>query len=233
MSLKEKLSSLATEKLVEKANGGVDGVINAALNKIGKATGQKMATEYVQNTQKNCLIIRGKSYSVGTIAGLFAGKTPDLTDCDGYYQIFDTTGTMKYRSTSKDTIMDRDIIDLYDMKGNKIGYVKEHIMSIGVPLLEKDVKRCSVYLGKEKIAVLKKYVSFGELSFETLEGKYKVTCDKGKWYKVFYGAKQIVKLNVVPVNLKNGYVDKFVIEYDDISDEVVAILLATAVDVIK
>lgn len=235
MSLKGKLATFATSKIANSVLNAdsVDNTVNNVLTKLGKATGQKTSSEHIQQSKKHCLIIKAKSYSLGTMVGLFTGKSSDLTDYLGRYQIFDAAGNIKYKSAAEDTIIDREILDLYDAVNQKIGYVKEHIISVGVPLLEKEVKKCSVYLGTQKIAELKKYVSFGDLAFEALEGDVEITHNEGKTFKIKYRNKLIATLLDVPLNLKDGYVDKFVMEYDDPSMEVEAVLLATAIDLIN
>ena len=65
----------------------------------------------------------------------------------GVIKIVDGNGTLKYKSNAENTITDREILDLFDANGNKIGYVKEHLISTGVPLFEKEVKKCTVFLG--------------------------------------------------------------------------------------
>lgn len=235
MSLKEKLATLAASKIASTALNAksVDSTVNNVLTKLGKATGQKTSTEYIQHSRNRCLIIKEKSYSLGTMVGAFTGKSPDLTDYLGRYQIFDADGNMKYKSVTENTIIDREILDLYDVADHKIGYVKEHIISVGVPLFEREVKKCSVYLGTQKIAELKKYILFGDLGFDTLEGSVKIIHNKGKTFKIKYKNKLIATLLDVPLNLQDGYVDKFVMECDDPSMEVEAVLLATAIDLIN
>lgn len=235
MSLKGKLATIAASKIASTILNAdsVDNTVNSVLTRLGKATGQKTSSEHIQQSQKHCLIIKAKSYSIGTMVELFNEKSPDLTDYLGRYQILDATGNIKYKSAAEDTIIDREILGLYDASDHKIGYVKEHIVSVGVPFLEREVKKCSVFLGMQKIAELKKYVSFGDLAFETLEGEVEIIHNKGKTFKIKYRNKLIATLLDVPLNLKDGYVDKFVMECDDPSMEVEAVLLATAIDLIN
>lgn len=235
MSLKGKLTALASAKIVEKVipKGSGDDAVNSILNKLGKATGKKTAAEHIKKIEKNYLVIKSKSYSIGTVVGFFIGKTPNMNDHFGRYQIVDGNGILKYKSNAENTITDREILDLFDVDGKKVGYVKEHLISTGIPLFEKEVKKCTVFLGKEKIAVLKKYESFGNLEFDVLEGSVKIAHKEGKNFKIHYKDKLIATLHDCPLNLKDGYVDKFVMEYEDPADEVVAILLATAIDLIN
>lgn len=235
MSLKGKLTVLAGAKIAKKIipKGSVDGTVNSMLNKLGKTTGKKTVAEHIQGIKKNYLVIKSKSYSIGTIVGHFTEKTPIMNDYLGRYQIIDGNGTLKYKSNAENTVTDREILDLFDASGNKIGYVKEHLISTGIPLLEKEVKKCTVFLGKEKIALLKKYKSFGELEFEVLEGNVKITHKEGKNFNIYYKGKLVAALHDCPLNLKDGYADKFVMEYEDPAYEIIAILLATAIDLIN
>ena len=120
------------------------------------------------------------------------------------YRVYDSYGNLKYRFEVKDKtfeVWDRDMLYLYDSEDKRIGSIKERLFSIGVPLLEKEVKKCSVYLGKEKICQLKKYKSFGELEFEDLEGSVKIKYTKDK-----IGEENIKKLNQIKEEIKNGKV---------------------------
>lgn len=240
MSLTGKLTALVGTKIAEKVipKDSVDDAVNSMLNKFGKTIGQKTAAEHIQEIKKNYLVIKSKSYSINTIVSFFAGKTPGMNDYLGRYQIVDGNGTLKYKTNAEDTITDREILDLFDASGKKVGYVKEHLISTGIPLFEKEVKKCTVFLGKEKIALLKKYISFGELEFDVLEGgnlneNVKITHQEGKNFKIYYKGKLIATLHDCPRNFMDGYVDKFVIEYENPADEVVVILLATAIDLIN
>lgn len=235
MGLNGKLKAVVATKIVEKVNqkGLIDDAINSVLNKVGKAAGEKTAAEHIQEIKNNYLIIKSKSYSIGDVVGIVIGNTPKMNDYLGRYQIVDGNGTLKYKSSAENTITNREILDLFDANGNKIGYVKEHLISTGIPLFEKEVKKCTVYLGKEKIALLKKYVSFGDLEFEVLEGSVKISHKEGKNFKIQYEGEQIAILHNCPLNLMDGYADKFVMEYDSPKYEIVAILLATAIDLIN
>lgn len=223
MSLKEKLIKLEGAKVVKKivSSSGVDFAVNNVMNKIGKATGMSTTDEYVQKIESNYLIIKSCSCSVGTITGLFINKMPDTNDLGEGYRVYDSNGNLKYKS---------DTLNMYDANNEKIGSVKERLISVGVPLLEKEVKRCIVYLGNERICELKKYKSFGVLQLEALEGSVEIKCINENNYKISYNGKVVANLHEVPLNFKDGYVDKFVMEYDNTEDEIIGVLLALAFD---
>lgn len=239
MSLKGKLIALAGAKIVEKVmqksntEGSLDNAVNSVLNDLGKCVGQRTAAEHMKGIKNNCLVVKSKSYSVGTVVGQIVEKTPNLNDYSGRYQIVDSNGTLMYKSTAENTVTNREILDLFDASGKKVGYVKEHLISAGFIFLEKEVKTCTVFLGGEKIAILKKYKSFGKLKVDVLEGSVRITHEEGKNFKIYYKRKLIATLHDCPINFKDGYVDKFVMEYKYPAEEVVAILLTIAIDLIK
>ena len=231
MGIKEKLAAIAVAKVTELASSeAMDGAINTVLNKIGKASGTATIDEHIQKVQNNYLVIKARSFSVGTIVGLFSGDGL-VSDDLGRYQVETSDGRLKYAVKAKITATDRDILDLYDENSRKLGHIKEHLLPMGVPVFEKDVKKCTVFWGKEKLCVLKKYKSFGEKHIDVVEGKAKVSC-KGKEIKISCYGRDIALLHEVTVNLRDGYVDRFVMEPYSKEDEALGVLFATAIDLL-
>ena len=230
MNIKNKLAKLANTV----ASGNLDNAVNALLNKAGQLTGMGTTEDYAKKvTTKYHLIIKSRSYSVGTLINAIKDIMPDTDDVYGAYRVYDPDGNLLYSSDSEDTLTMRDVLTICDAHGKKIGSVKEWIMSVGVPLLEKDVKRCTVKMGREKICDLKKYKSFGDLYFECTEGSVDISHQDGNEFQISYNGRRIAKLHTVPINLKNGYADKFVMEYDQKEDEAIAVMLAIAIDTIR
>lgn len=238
MGLKDKLVSIASSKLLENVStGNIDNVINSFLNKAGKLTGEKTTQEYISNlSQSNYLIIQSKSYSSATITNLFVGNPPSniSSDSQGRYRIFDQWGNLRYKSDTENTVSDREIVNLSDANGNQIGRVKEHLFSVGFPGLEKEPKTCSIWYNKERIAQLKKYKAFKETRFTVLDGKVQIIQSKtnNKSIILKYQNKAVAILHRVPINLKDGYVDKYVMEINRPDDEVIGVLLSIAIDII-
>ena len=236
MGIKNKLAKLAGENILEKisSSGSIDNMINSVMDKIDKNLGIGNANDYVKNVKsKYHLIIKSRSYSVGTIAGALTGVvlTDDLL---GRYQVYDGDGVLKYRSDAECNMTNRDILDIYDAEDKRIGCVKEWLVSVGIPLFEKEVKKCTVKYAGNKICDLKKYVSFDGLEFEVLDGAVKIKYDDdGKEFTLNYKGKKIAQLHTVPIRLKDGYTDKFVMEYDSLENEAIAVLIAIAIDLIN
>ena len=236
MSIKGKLATIAIQRISEKVIHGdkVESAINSAVTRISKATGQKSSACFLQEAQKCYLIFKAKSYSLGSVIGTPARIAPDMSNYLGRYQIVSPSGAVKYKSAAeRNFINGREILDIYDANDCKIGQVKEHIISTRVSLLEKEINKCSVYLGKEKIAELKKCLSVGELQFEVLEGDFKIEHKEDKEFKISQNGNLIASLYYVSFSLKDGYSEKFVLEYDDPSNETLAVTLAIAIDTIN
>lgn len=239
--LEHKLQRAVMDKVTEKVMpNGAEGAVNSVVTKLGKLTGQSTAPEYIKKAEKHILVVKARSYSLKTVTNTFKrlakGKLPNLGDDQGRYLVVDPSGVLKYRSDAEDDIMDRTITNVYDPAGTKIGHVQEHMNTMGIPMFEKNVKRCSVFLGREKICTIKKYESFGSTEIEVTDGHFGIRTNdlcthiemKNSETKSMIG-----ELKTVPFTLKDGYADKFVLEYDNLESEAVAVLLAISVDVIQ
>lgn len=232
MSLKGKLAAFAAKKITEKvvSSNVVNNAVNSTFAKIGKYTGQKTVVDHIQEIEENCLIIKAKSYSLGTMIGALHDKIPNDKDYLGRYQIVDTFGEIKYKAIEENSFIDRKIIYLFNANDQKIGSLKESILTMGVPVFEKDVKRCSIYLKEEEIAELKKSSYFGNLELEISEENIEITYKKEEEFKVYYKGILIAEFYDVPLILKDGYREKYVMKYDNAENEVLAILLMMAID---
>lgn len=235
MGIKNKLAKLAGDNILEKISsaGSIDNMINSVMDKVDKKIGVGNANDFIKNVKsKYYLVIKSRSYSVGTVAGALTGVvlTDDLL---GRYQVYDGNGVLKYRSDAECNMTNRDILDIYDSEEKRIGCVKEWLVSVGIPLFEKEVKKCTVKYAGNKICELKKYVSFDGLEIEVLDGAVKIKHDDGKEFTLYYRGKRIAQLHTVPIRLKDGYTDKFVMEYDSLEYEAIAVLIAIAIDLIN
>lgn len=183
-------------------------------------------------------MIKSRTFSIGTAATiLVAGHLPKGDDVTCYYKTYDHAGVMQYTVKAETNLTNRDILNVYDSESNKIGRIKEHFLSVGVPLLEKEAKKCSVYLGGEKICELKKSEIFGERHFEVLSGDVQLSYDQKGNFKITYQGNQIADFQVIPRKLKEQFRDTFV---DDINlecyskeHEEISILLSIAIDTIR
>ncbi|MBQ7101391.1 MAG: hypothetical protein IJN81_07150 [Clostridia bacterium] len=236
MSLKDKLTQIAGMKVVEQlaSPNGVENAVNSLLNKIGKATGQCTTDEYINNIQKNYLIVKYRSFTIADISNILMNKKSKYNATEGMYCVCDSNGDLKYK-TSDDTgvLTDKDTYHLYDADKNELGKIKEKLFSVGVPLLEKEVKKSEIFLGDEKLCMIKGYESFGDKCFDIYESVYRIEYNKGKNILIKRNKETIATLHKVPYNLKEGYTDKYVVEYNDVKNELLAVLLTIGFDTVN
>lgn len=236
MGLKKKLLK-ATKGIVNNIDKiSADTVINSTINALGKAAGMKTTQDFTKDKKKKYLYVKIESFSVNSIAKALNGK--DVKTHDDVYQVYDNNGILKYTSTcDTDLLMDKDKVIIYNSQKEKLGYVRENYISVGVPFLEKDVKKCEIFLGKECVAKLKSYKEFKTKRYDTLEGKLHITYsdDKTFEYKLKRGNKIISVVNELPIKFVDGYTDRYVLEYrgTESNDEILAVLLMVALDKIK
>lgn len=191
--------------------------------------------QFVQKAKmENVLIVRTRSYSAGTMAATLLGATAGSDK--GQYRIVTKDGKEVFVSDMETTLLtDRDILSVYDTSNGKqkIGNIKQWVISGGIPLFEKEAKTCTVTLEKEKLCDLKRCISFGELQFETFEGRAEIRVKSEDNYSVYYKRKKIAELHALPMKLKDGFVDRYVLEYKEKKDLQVAVMMAIAVDVVN
>ena len=232
MGLKDKLLKIAGSETVKQiiSPENIEATINGLTSKISKSMGQPSTNVRLEKNQSNCLVIKFKMFSLKEISSLVTGNSSVQAE-KGRYYIFDTNGILKYQTNDENSFfLDKDTYHLFDMDNNELGTIKESVFSVGVPLLEKDVKKCSVFLSNEKLCVLKGYKSFGEKNIEILDSNYCVEYNKSeKHIMIKSNGKKIAKLHILPHHINNGFIDKFVLEYDNSDLEIVAILLSVAI----
>ncbi len=220
MSIKRKIAGAIVKKVPLDING--------VLDKVGQAVGQKTATDYIAELQEPYFIIQTKSTSVSNVLGTIIEE--EELENKPSYQIFDENGVVQYHSDAKDTLTNRDILVLYDENGNKIGKIKEHLVSMGKPVIEKDTKKCSIYLEQEKIAQVKKYLSLNGLNMSVSAASYRIT-HRGFRFQIFEDDHLLATLYDCALNFKEGFVDKYVMSYDPM-EKSKAVLFAIAIDVL-
>jgi hypothetical protein len=68
--------------------------------------------------------------------------------------------------------------------------------------------------------------------FETINGDVEIDCSNHDLIQIRYKGRLVAVLRTVSGILKDDYVDKYVMEYDRLEDEMIGVLLALAVDII-
>ena len=206
---------------------------------VKKETGlDKTADKVIQKAKTdNVLIVKMQSYSVGTMAKTLLGVSGGATAVGNksQYQITTKDGTEEFVSDMETTLLtDRDILTVYDTRNGKtkIGTVKQWLISGGIPLFEKEAKTCTVTFGNEKLCDLKKCISFGDLQIEAFEGRIEIKIKSNGNYSIYHKGKKIAELHELPMKLKDGFVDRYVLEYKEEKDKQVAVMMAIALDTV-
>ena len=226
----------ATKGIVDADKLSVDTVMNSTMHAVGKVAGVKNANDFPKNMKKKYLYVKTESFAINSIVKAIKGK--DVNVHDDAYRVYDDSGILKYTSKcDTDLMVDKDKVTIYNAQKEKLGYIRESYLAVGIPFLEKDVKKCEVFLGKECVAKLKSYKEFKTKYYETLEGKLHIAHSDEKMfeYKLKRGNKIIAVTNEVPISFVNGYTDRYVLEYrgTESDDEILSVLLTVALDKIK
>lgn len=209
---------------------------NDSVKNLKKELGIDILKDFKYSDNKNYLHVKVPSLSLKSMGGILAGNISNIENFGNTYRISDLKGDIKYLSDYDiSLVLDKESITLYDSEKNKIGKVKEYPLSVGVPFFEKEVKKCGVYLKDRLICKLKKFESFGELGFETIEGSFYIKYDKRNpcEFIIRKNKKNIGKIYAPSFKLKDEFIDKYLIEYDDVLDEKIVLLMTLALDVIN
>lgn len=170
----------------------------------------------------------------------FKGKEKlDFYEFEGKYKIFDKNGKLQYIALEKraglgEELIDKDLYRLYLFNSNCeiVGYAREHLVSFNMPLLEKEAKKCSVFLGKTKLCEIRHSISFGTDSFEMSECDYDFNYTKNTDFTVKTGRRNLAKIKRFCPTFKNLFPQSTVIECGNANDSEIAILLAMTLDVL-
>lgn len=226
---------VAKQKM-EKAKESLKEEVDALKKEVAELRKKNGLDEYIHKAKtENVLIVRVRSYSLGTIASVLLNKDIEkIDDDDGYYQVVSKDGEELFMSDLKSTFLtDRDILTVYDMSEGKrkIGTVKQWLVSGRIPLLEKEAKTCTVMLEKNKLCDLKRYISFGELQFDTYDGDAWIRVKAEDHYAIKYKGREIAQLHELSTKMKDGFSDRYVIEYKDKKDQKIVAMMAIALDI--
>lgn len=237
MGLKEDLFGFAIRKAVEKTipSEKIDQTVNNMINGLGKIIGANTVESYTEQIKsKNCFVVKVPPVSVVDVLTDKVGNSfPKDWEVQRFY---DLNNSLHFYSKTRDpfVVLDRTICDVYDVNKEKIGEVKENLVSVGIPLLEKGVKKCSVKMADKVLTVLKKSESFGEIEFQTTDGKFEIKYDNESGsFKIFRGNECIIRINSIFANFSNDYIEKYVVEYDDVKDQKLAVLLTVGIMMIE
>ena len=202
-------------------------------------SGQLSASDIVNKSNKNCLIIKSllgtKQDVMSMVKGLFV-KESELVE---YYQIVDVNGDIKYKGKYKyltllESCEDRDTltIELCDKDNKVVGCIKD-IKHKNREWFDKNVRRCSIYISDKKICDFKKYEMSDDVHYSFEYSNYSVYDNKLNSYDFKFSGKQIAKLHITQIKKDEKFFEQYVLEYQNEKDEIIGILLALALNTIK
>lgn len=237
MGLINKVTKMAGKRAIERfaESGIIDLTLNTIITKRNSHIGIKGTEELIKTSKKkNQLVIKCRSFSITSVVNAFSGKIDNSNSAPISYRIYDCDGSLVYKCDSDKSILDQYTHNLYDSDNEIIGTISEPFIALSISLTEKDVKKCTVRLGPSKICELKKSIEriTNIRYFETIDGDVKISCFDHDLIQIQYKGKLLAVLRPVSGVLKDDYVDRYVMEYDRMEDEVIGVLLALAVDII-
>lgn len=197
-----------------------DGFLNSILKMEGKLLGQKTAEEYISSLkEKHYLLVKSKCIPQTIIPNVF-----DLYADKNYYSlIYNEEGECVFRVHASSYIM-----SLFDRNLNEVGSIEEHLLSLGVPFLEKNVKKYTVRFKGEELCQITACISMG-LRDISCSGSVSIDKDKNH-FLIRYKRKKLAQAYIVPYRIQKGHTDRFVIGYDDPEHAALATLLCHAYD---
>lgn len=197
------------------------------------------AYDFAINSKKNCFIMESSFFDMQSLNEYTGTQKLKHYNYNGRYKIFDKNGDLQYLSLEKRKGLDEDLISkdidklyLFDLNGNIIGRVKEHVISFNTPVIENNSKTCSVFLDDNKLWQVRRYYSFGKEHFETNNENYNLEYTKNNKFIIKKGKKTIATITIFRFNLKERFSRTIVIEYDDIKQDIPTILFAMAIDTV-
>lgn len=245
MSLKEKLLFAAASKTIDAVVNQIDKKTRSqkVVEKVSKPTTTNKkgvvapAYEYMMKSKSICYIMEADSFTSFSLKGFKGKEKLDFNEYKGQYKIYDKDQTLQYVALEKEPGLteelicrDLDRLFLYDSNGEIVGCAKEHLIALNVPLLEKEAKKCSVFLGSTKLCTIRHTISFGSDSFEMYESNYNLGYTNGTDFTIKQGKIIIAKIKRFRPTLKNLFPKSVVIECMNENDSATAILLAMTID---
>ena len=209
------------------------------VSKSQEISGQLSASDIVNKSKNNCLIIKSligmKQDVMSMVKGLFI-KESELVE---YYHIVDADGNIRYKGKYKYLTLLESCensytltIELCDKDDNVVGYIKD-IKHKNREWFDKNVRRCSIYRDDKKLCDFKKYEMSDEVHYSFEYSNYSVYDNKLNSYEFKLAGKQIAKLYITQMKKEERYFEQYVLEYQNEKDEIVGILLAIALNTIK
>ena len=189
MSLKSFIVCSIASKTIEKlaSSEKVDDMVNNVVVKSAKSNGWVTNESNFEIKRKYCFIIKSKSVSVNSLKNVVKGDYSDMGGYWGKYKIYDYSKNLKYTTEPKEfgflsevVGYDKETLYLFDDTNKIIGSIKENLLSFRIPLLEKDTKRCTLFISNNEFCEIRKSHTFNELYYEMQGCNYSIVHNNEK-----------------------------------------------------
>lgn len=200
------------------------GFLNFIIKMEGKQLGLKTAAEYISSLkEKHYLLVKSKCVPKTTIPNIFNA----LADEHYQFLIYNEEGKCVFRvDTSSPFVFGKEYLRLFDQNGEEVGSIEENLISLGVPLLEKNSKDYTVKFKGEELCQITACISMGLRDIGCSDSVY---IDRYKnHFLIRYKNKKLAQVYDVLGHIQKGHIDRFVIGYDDPGHGALATLLCLA-----
>lgn len=201
-----------------------DGFLNSILKMEGKRLGHKTTAEYISS-------IKEKHYLL--VKSMVIPKTiiPNVFNADDSYHfiVHNEKNKCVFRvSASSSFVLGKEYLRLLDQNGEEVGSIEENLISLCVPLLEKNSKSYTVRFKGEELCQITACMSMGS---RDISCSGSVCIDRYKnYFLIKYKNKKLAQVHIVQYHIQKGHTDRFVIGYDDPEHGALATLLCLAYD---
>ncbi len=187
----------------------------------GKRLGLKTAAEYISSLkEKHYLLVKCRCIPKTIIPNVLA---------DDYYQflIYNEGSKCVFRvDASSSFVFGKEYLRLFDQTGNEVGSVEENLISLCVPILEKNSKEYTVRFKGKELCQITACISMG---LRDISCSGSVCIDRSEnHFLIKYKNKKLAQVYIVQQQIQKGYIDEFVIGYDDPGHGALATLLCLA-----
>ena len=241
MSLKKLIIGSIASKAIDKLSSSekVEDSINKVIVKAAKSNGTLTTDTIIASKHKYNFLIKDKSVSINSIKNIIKGIPSDTGSYWGKYRIYDKLNNLIYTTEPKEQGLmaelinyDKETLYIFDNSKKLIGSIKENLFSFGVPFLEKDAKRLTIFIDNDKFCEIKKSYSFNELYYNIECSNYSIQHNNGKNIKIKKDKKIIAEIHEYAPIFKNDYTEKFLVEFDDINEATIILLISIAIDML-
>lgn len=197
------------------------------------------AYSLASSTKSYCVVMEHDVFSMYSLKEYTGKERLKYCDYIGNYKVFDKNGLLKYVCLEEQTTLGEEIIGkdldklfLFNLNGEVLGRVKEHVISLHAPIIEHNAKTCTILVGNDKLCDVRRCYSVGKECFEINGGRFVLKTVKNKEFEIKKGSKRVAKFTILRANLRKRFSRCVVIEYDDVKYETSAILLGMAFDTV-